>query len=450
MTKYWKNPNLTAANKVTPAGVKDQIAYNDPTGEYLNEGVAPSSVDAHTGGRQIHTEYWIKKALIEEVRDTIYGQFADTTVMPKHYGKKLAMYHYLPILDDRNINDQGIAADGVTKVNGNLYGSSRDIGKITDMLPMGNEAGGRFNRIGVSRKTIEGEIFKLQFFMEWNKDALDFDTDSELYGHMSRETVRLMNRLSEDLIQMDVIHGAGVNYFCGNATSRLTMSGEACDLSDPTAVNREAVAEVTYKDLQKLSMILDKNRCPMKTTIITGSRMQDTRVISAARYMIVGTDVVPTLQQMTDHFNNPAFIDIAHYAYSGAGDGGKNYATGEIGKAGKFRFIQYLDQMFWEAEGAVATTNPNNFLTATNKAGEERYNVYPMVVIGEGSFSNVGFATDGKNTKFKIKHSFPGDDISYSAQNPYGNQGFMSCQFYHGLLITRPERLAVLHTLARA
>jgi N4-gp56 family major capsid protein len=32
----------------------------------------------------------------------------------KHFGKEIKVYHYIPLLDDRNINDQGIDATGVT------------------------------------------------------------------------------------------------------------------------------------------------------------------------------------------------------------------------------------------------------------------------------------------------------------------------------------------------
>jgi hypothetical protein len=34
-----------------------------------------------------------------------FGQLASVISMPKNFGKKLTRYHYLPILDDRNIND---------------------------------------------------------------------------------------------------------------------------------------------------------------------------------------------------------------------------------------------------------------------------------------------------------------------------------------------------------
>ena len=61
----------------------------------------------------------------------------------KHYGRKIKKYHYLPLLDDRNVNDQGIDATGAYISNGNLYGSSKDIGYISGKIPTLTEHGGR-------------------------------------------------------------------------------------------------------------------------------------------------------------------------------------------------------------------------------------------------------------------------------------------------------------------
>jgi len=76
--------------------------YNDPAGG------SQSSV----GDVQFNEFYWQKKALIEAQKEQYFGQMADTVSMPKHFGKTIKKYHYLPLLDDSNINDQGIDAAG--------------------------------------------------------------------------------------------------------------------------------------------------------------------------------------------------------------------------------------------------------------------------------------------------------------------------------------------------
>ena len=70
-----------------------------------------------------------------------------------------------------------------------------------------------------------------------------------------------------------------------------------------------------------------------------------------------------------------------------------------------------------------------------------------MLCVGDGSFTTVGFQTDGKTVKFNIKHAAPGSTESY-ANDPYGETGFMSIKFYYGILVQRPERLAVIFTAA--
>ena len=403
-----------------------QIRYNDPVG-----GVK-SDIDKGTGGRQINTEFWHKKSLIEAAKETYFGALADTTSMPKNFGKKISMYHYLPILDDRNVNDQGINAAGATYVGGNLYGSSKDVGVIAGKIPLLGETGGRANRVGTSRKVIEGTMQKIGFFTEFSRDALDFDTDNELYGHLSREMIMAANEMNEDLIQMDLLNGAGVVRYAGVATQNTAITGEGASIS-----------EVDYDDLQRLSIDLANNRTPKKTKVIVGSRMVDTRVVNSGYYMYVGSELVPTLTRMTDHHGNPAFVGVEHYAHAGVD--GVNSINGEIGKVGDFRIIQVPEMQYWAGAGATATAaNAGYMVTGT------KYNVYPLLTVGDQSFTTIGFQTDGKSTKFKIKYSNPGDDISYSAQDPYGEVGFISIMFWYGSLIMRPERIGLLKTVARA
>ena len=199
--------------------------------------------------------YWQRKALIDLKKEQFFGQLADTTSMPKHFGKTIKRYHYIPLLDDRNINDQGIDATGLsvadevtitvtdpagdtryvvgnganaataltnaqakavslfknigtfttnyattvtamrtagwdvhegTAVNngGNLYGSSKDVGTIVGKLPAISETGGRVNRVGFTRLTLEGTIDNFGFFDEYTEDSVQFDNDADLMQHI--------------------------------------------------------------------------------------------------------------------------------------------------------------------------------------------------------------------------------------------------------------------------
>ena len=204
-----------------PLNDKSQIRYNDPLGG--------TSSDI---GPQVRTDYWHKKALVEAVKEQYFTQLASTKNMPKHYGKQIKVYHMIPLLDDRNINDQGIDAAGAVIANGNLYGSSKDVGTITGKIPSLTETGGRVNRVGFTRLLIEGAIEKQGFFMDFSQEALDLDSQDDLYEYLSGALIDGANEITEDMLQIDLLNAAGVVRFGGVASQDREIIGEGPDISD--------------------------------------------------------------------------------------------------------------------------------------------------------------------------------------------------------------------------
>ena len=440
--------------------------------------------------------YWQRKALIDLKKEQFFGQLADTTSMPKYFGKTIKRYHYIPLLDDRNINDQGIDATGQsvadevtitvtdpagdtryvvgsgadaaaaltdakakavslfknigtfntnytttvtamhtagwdvhegTAVNngGNLYGSSKDVGTIVGKLPAISETGGRVNRVGFTRLTLEGTIDNFGFFDEYTEDSVQFDNDADLMQHISRETLRAANYIVEAQIQIDLLNGANVVYYGGNATSVSELTGET-----------GATASVLdYETLVRVETILNNNLCPKDTTIISGSRMVDTRTVGAARYAYVGSELKMQLLKMKNFHNEAAFIPVQQYAEAG------KTASGEVGSIGNYRFIENPNMFHWDGAGA-AVANNGGYLESNGK-----YNVYPVLVVGSGSFTTIGFQTDGENTKFKILHKAPGKEMA-NRNDPYGKIGFYSIQWWYGTMILRPEWIACIKVVA--
>ena len=468
-------------------------AYNDPAGG------TPSGV-----GAQFRTDYYAKKALIEAKKETYFGQMADTISMPKHYGKTIKKYHYMPLLDDANVNDQGIDAAGlsvnqsvtitqvdgdgatmyfvgegvdaaaaltaaqakavvywddigvyltsyaVTKAqqealdpawvitegaavpeSGNLYGSSKDVGTINGKMPLLSENGGRVNRVGFTRIQIEGSIEKFGFFDEYTQESLDFDTDAELDMHINREMVMGANEITEDALQIDLLSSAGVVRYGGAATSTAEVTGLGATI--------DLVSVPSYEDLMRLSIDLDDNRCPKNTKLISGTRMVDTKTVYAARYMYIGSELVPSIRRMKDLHDNQAFIPVQQYAAAGM------TATGEIGSVDQFRIIVVPEMMHWEGAGAAEGANDGS--GGPYRTDGANYNVYPMLVVGSESFTTIGFQTSGKTVKFKITHKKPGKETA-DRTDPYGETGFMSIKWYYGFLLQRPERLAVVKVVA--
>lgn len=463
--------------------------YNDPSG---NPAV-PSSM-----GSQISNEYFQKQALIEARKEQYFMQLADVTSMPKNMGKKIKRYHYLPMLDDANINDQGIDAAGVaidsskfvvslalkaqtftveadataaaaainaveagvaaksgsaspwtvtvTKTtlapasdvltaavltavpgskrlqqSGNLYGSSKDIGSIPGKLPSLSETGGRVNRVGFKRKELEGTFEKFGYFDEYTQESVDFDSDAELLQHINREMINGAHEITEDALQIDLLNSAGVVKFAGGAQSNLEV--------DETCL-------VTYGDILRLAIDLDNNRTPKQTKVITGTRMVDTKVIPAARVMYIGSELLPTLKAMKDLHTQAAFIPVEKYAAGGT------TMTGEVGAVDQFRIVVVPEMLKWAGAGAAAAGDGDHYTTG------DKFDVFPMLVVGDGSFTTIGFQTDGKSVKFKITHKKPGEATA-DRNDPYGETGFMSIKWYYGFMVLRPERIGLIKTVAK-
>jgi N4-gp56 family major capsid protein len=388
--------------------------YNDPAGG------TPSTL-----GSQFNTFKWHKKAIIDAKKEMYFTPLADVMSMPKHYGKTIKVFQYIPLLDDRNVNDQGLDAAGAAMTDGHLYGSSRDVGMITSRMPTLSENGGRVNRVGFTRVEREGSILKLGFFTEFTQESFDFDTDEMLYEHLSRELVTGATQMAEAILQMDLLAGAGVTVFSGAATSDVEITAEGGTASI-----------VDYDDLSRLHTILKDNRSPMQTKVITGSRMIDTKTINSGRVMYIGTELESTVKRMVDPFDNQAFIPVNQYADAGT------LLNGEIGTIDQFRIVVVPEMLHWAGEGAAESTNPGYRATGGN------YDVFPMLTVGDESFTTIGFQTDGKTVKFKIITKMPGEKTA-DRNDPFGETGFSSIKWYYGSLIMRPERLAVIKTVAR-
>lgn len=385
------------------------LIYNDPAGG------SASSI-----GPQARVDYYYKKALVAVRDQMFFSPLADVRAMPKNMGKTIKQDVYVPLLDDRNVNDQGLDAAGSVIADGNLYGSAKDTGTIKSKIPALTENGGRVNRVGFTRIQIEGELYKRGFFTEYTQESMDFDSDAELLMHITEEAVVGANELVEAELQADLITEATANgtaYFMGG-TSKVTVD-----------------EVVTYSDLMNLSIALDNNKTPKQTKVIAGSRMIDTKTVNGGRVMYVGSEMIPVLRAMTDLHGNPAFVSVEKYADAG------NTLNGEIGSVDQFRIIVVPEMQYDEAGGAAAADTAGD---GTNGA-----DIYPMLVVGDGAFTTIGFQTDGKSVKFNINHKKPGNDIA-DLNDPYGEKGFYSIKWYYGFMALRPERLGIIWTALTA
>jgi len=393
----------------------DQIRYNNGT----------DASNLGSGAEQLNPHLYWKKALVEAARDQYFTQMASVKNMPKHFGKTIKKYHFMPLLDDRNDNDQGIDASGATISDGNLYGSSRDIGTIQGKLPALTEVGGRVNRVGFTRLQLEGTLEKFGFFDEFTQESLDFDTMADLYGHMQREMIIGASQMTEAALQIDLLNAAGVEVYPDSVVAKTGISGET-----------GAETLISYEDLMRLAITLRDNRCPTQTTVITGSRMVDTKTIRGMGFvMYVGSALRPTLEKMTDLHGNPAFIPVNQYGAA------TTLLRGEVGAIGEFRIVEVPEMLHWAGAGASESTN------AGYRATGGKYDVFPMLIVGAESFTTIGFQTSGSMVKFKITTKMPGEATA-DRFDPYGESGFSSIKWYYGFMVLRPERIATVFSPA--
>ncbi len=231
----------------------------------------------------------------------------------------------------------------------------------------------------------------------------------------------MLNEITEAELQSDLITNA-------------TANGTAYYAGGTTKVTVDEV--VTYTDLMNLSIALDNNKTPKQTKIISGSRMIDTKTINGGRVMYVGSELIPVLRAMVDLHSNPAFVSVENYAAAG------NIMNGEIGSIDQFRIVVVPEMQYTQNGGANAADTGGTGVAADA-------DIYPMLVVGDGAFTTVGFQTDGKSVKFTINHKKPGKEIA-SLDDPYGEVGFYSIKWYYSFLALRPERLGIIWTALEA
>ena len=214
------------------------------------------------------------------------------------------------------------------------------------------------------------------------------------------------------------------------------ITGEEVDLGNGVMA---PASIVDFKNLTRLDQILTDNRTPKQTKVITGSRLTDTKTLPSGRVMYTGSELMPLLRTMRDAFGQPAFIAVQHYADAA------NVLNGEEGAIGPFRLIQVPEMLHWAGVGAAIGTNPG--YRSSTVGGTEKYDVFPMLVVGDDSFTTIGFQTDGKSVKFSVMTKMPGRETA-DRNDPFGETGFSSIKWYYGILIKRPERIALVKTVA--
>jgi N4-gp56 family major capsid protein len=398
---------------------------------------APPGTPSDIGAQEV-VKYLNRKAIIEAVKYSHFSKLSSVQNQPSGYGKTFTKYRYYPLLSDLNQNLQGIDAAGAALTGagggnpgyGNLYGSSRDFGLITSKIPYVSEGADRVNRVGITRTSVSATLQRVGFFADWTDEAMQFDSDMQMKMHFTDELVKGAEQLKEALLQLDLINGAGVVRYAGTATSLATVSGEGA-----------GAAIIDYDDVVRLGITLDTNRAPKRFTILKGSTLTDTATVNGSRALFIPPELQTTFMAMKNSNNTEMFVPVEKYASQ------TTVLEGEIGAVGGFRVIVHQEMIKHNGSatgpiGAAVGTNPGFYETASH------YDVFNCLAVCAESFTSIGFQTNSPEApKFNLVIKPPGKEM-VTLDNPYGNKGVASIQFYYATLVERSDWIGLLRGVA--
>jgi N4-gp56 family major capsid protein len=268
----------------------------------------------------------------------------------------------------------------------------------------------------MKRLVIEARVTEFGFYMSFTKKSLDMDTEVGLLGRYSRAVGETQGDLREAQIR---------NSLLGQSEQNRVFAGDATAI---TEVGSDDILGLS--DLRMMDKALKDARCPKSTKLIDGSTKVGTTTVGKARYAYVGQEALPTLEDM-QHNGKDVWSPVEDYASAGT------IAMDEIGRIGPFRFIEVEDMPNYSGQGADSTdasddADAANRYVSTGSDGKERYDVFPVLFVGSGSFATVGFEGDVARVTTVMPKADAHNDV-------YGKKGAVSISWYYGIMYLQPS-----------
>lgn len=450
---------------------------------------ASGDIPAASNGANTIVHYYDRAGIKAANAMNIYEQFADRKSMPQKMGKtfKISKWQHIYDLDEA---DASFATKG--------YLGKRDLASVTTNLANSGGAGtiaegaGAVNQVTPKKVTVSTDIARYGFMIEYTDEVVLFSEDT-VQTRYREELGYLIGQAKEDLIQADMLNGAGIAIQAGGVT-KVNLGNAIDDTSAATVEATEALTKVSFDLIRKGVKALVRNRAQRNTEIVTGSTKIGTAPVNKAFYGIVGPEVKYDLETLTRGSTyETEFVYVPAYQYAAA----SNIAEGEIGQMHDVRFIE-SEGAFMEAGGGFAapinyTTNGGTLSTTTVTDGiklltggsgaasitvngvsydltdaatmnipadatvadnvnvtvgaaadGDLFDVFPILFPTKGSFATLGLKGKGK-IQF---HSKAPSEVELG--NPYGTKGFFSANMFYAGLTLQSEKLAVVNVLATA
>lgn len=389
-----------------------------------------------SNGANTITHYYDRAGIEAANATAVYGQFIDRKSMPLRSGKtyKISKWQHLYDLDE---TDAGFAAKG--------YLGKRDLDSISAKLHATDgtgakltEGAGPINEVTPKKITVETEIATYGFMINYTDEVAMFSED-DVQVKYREELGYLMNQTYEDLVQRDMLEGAGVIVNAGGDIDEDEI-GKDIGTHDENAEKYK----VSFDLIRKGVKILVRNRAKRNTQIVTGSTKIGTKPINKAFYAIIGPEVKYDLESITRGSGSAEeFAYVPAYKYAGA----TNLAEGEIGSMHDVRFIESEGAMQHSSAGAEVPDGYDGVLSYTgDNTGDDgdrgHFDTFPILFPTQGAVAALGIKGKGKVQFFS---KAPGE---LELNNPYATKGFFSAKMHYASVILEPKKLLRINVVA--
>ena len=436
---------------------------------------------SNTIDRQFTPEF-VTKAIVEmPMRKKFFSKRSNRVAMPKNHGDKLTKEIRLPMLHKDNMVDgnidtsvasiikneyarvdkatglvisrfnaetylkadgsvtlasaqaqaQAAAASGIPSTQevkstaGGIFNGFASYAATKGPLVELPEEGGVINLLNSSSKLVSAKVTFHGVATKYTVRSVNLDSRVGQVATKIKDLSRAVSELKEAQVQSSLVSAAEMNFMPASTTA-VAMSG------------MDGLSTLTYDALTAFEQELLRDDVPMDTEILEGVDLIDTKVVEDAFIAYVGREAIPVLRNMVGPNGELVWIPKSKYA------AGTELLEGEQGAVGSFRFVVVPDLVAYRGKGLavgdVADTAGTTTQTAaykTTNADGTFYDVFPMMVVGDDSFSITGFG--GESTA--AKHIAPKSDVH---NDMYGEVGGVFAKWTYGFLPYRPERIKML------
>ena len=331
--------------------------------------------------------------------------------------------------DARNAAVNDLAADEEVKSTaGAILNGSASYALTKGPLVELPEEGGVVNLLNSLTKLVSAKISFHGVAAKYTVRSINLDSRVGQVAVKIKELARAVGEIKEIQVQSSILSAAELNMMPSTSNSAVV------DMSD-----LDGVDTLTNDTLTAFEQELLRDDVPLDTEILQGVDLVDTKTVEDAFIAYVGREAIPVLRNITGPNGDIVWVPKSKYSAE------TKLLEGEQGSIGSFRFIVVPDMQVYRAGGeevgstddAADSATQKSAYKTTNGDNKTYYDVFPMVVIGDDSFSITGFGAESTSAK----HIAPRADVH---NDIYGEVGGVSAKWSYGFLPYRPERIKML------